>query len=318
MSDLLAAWDLGPAALTELGATHNHAYRVDVDAGSRYLLRLHVARRRQHEIDLELDWLDVLAARGGPSVPVPQRTRDGSWTATVEVAVPDDDEIGLRRAVVDASGGRVERRLASLLTWHDGEMLSSLPASADAGPFAETLAALHAVGADPAAVGLAGQRRRYDADYATTRLERLVEGYPGIMSDGSTADALAGAIEELRATLAEAGPPIMVHGDYHPGNLIQGPTGVSVIDFDRCGLGPAGLDVAAAIMYLAPRQRAQFHRAYTAAGGSTGVPDERFGAFIFLAYLDNVTHLASLPSERERMPANIAQLAAIARAVVTG
>ncbi|RII93476.1 aminoglycoside phosphotransferase family protein, partial [Clavibacter michiganensis] len=173
-------------------------------------------------------------------------------------------------------------------------------------------------GADPAAVALAGQRRRYDADYASARLQRLVEGYPGIMADGSTADALAGAIEELRATLAQAGPPIMVHGDYHPGNLIQGPAGVSVIDFDRCGLGPAGLDVAAAIMYLAPRQRAQFHRAYTAAGGSTGVPDERFGAFIFLAYLDNVTHLASLPSERERMPANIAQLVAIARAVVTG
>ncbi|RIJ54894.1 phosphotransferase, partial [Clavibacter phaseoli] len=156
MSDLLAAWDTGPAALTELGATHNHAYRVDAEGGSRYLLRLHVARRKQHEIDLELDWLDVLAARGWPSVPGPQRTRDGSWTATVEVAVPDDDEVGLRRAVVGASGERVERRLASLLTWHDGEMLSSLPASSDAGPFAETLAALHAAGADPAAVALAG------------------------------------------------------------------------------------------------------------------------------------------------------------------
>jgi Ser/Thr protein kinase RdoA (MazF antagonist) len=318
VSDLLAAWEPGPAALTELGATHNHAYRVDVDGGSRYLLRLHVARRKQREIDIELDWLAMLAARGGPSVPVPQRTREGSWTAAVEVPVPDDDEVGLGRAHLDASGARVERRLATLLTWHDGEMLSSLPASSDAGPFAETLAALHAAGADPEAVALAGQRRRYDADYASARLERLADGYPGVMADGSTADALAGAVGELRATLAEAGPPIMVHGDYHPGNLIQGPTGASVIDFDRCGLGPAGLDVAAAIMYLAPRQRAQFHRAYTAAGGSTGVPDERFGAFIFLAYLDNVTHLASLPSERERMPANIAQLAAIARAVVAG
>ncbi|OUE09222.1 Phosphotransferase enzyme family protein [Clavibacter michiganensis] len=318
MSDLLAAWDLGPAALTELGATHNHAYRVDVDGRPAHLLRLHVARRQQHEIDLELEWLDMLAARGGPSVPGPRRTRDGSWTAIVEAAVPDDDEVGLRRSVIGASGERVERRLASLLTWHDGEMLSSLPASSDAGPFAETLAALHAAGAEPDAVALAARRRRYDADYASTRLGRLVEGYPGIMADGSTAAALAGAVEELRATLALAGPPIMVHGDYHPGNLIQGPDGVSVIDFDRCGLGPAGLDVAAAIMYLAPRQRAQFHRAYTAAGGSTGVPDDRFGAFIFLAYLDNVTHLASLPSERERMPGNIAQLAAIARAVVSG
>ena len=318
MSDLLAAWDLGPAALTELGATHNHAYRVDVDGGSRYLLRLHVARRKPHEIDLELDWLALLAERGGPSVPVPQRTRDGAWTATVEAAVPDDDEVGLRRAVTGASGERVELRLASLLSWHDGDMLSSLPASSDAGPFAEALASLHSAGADPEAVALASRRRRYDADYAATRLERLADGFPGIMADGSTAAALAGAVEELRATLAQAGPPIMVHGDYHPGNLIQGPAGASVIDFDRCGLGPAGLDVAAAIMYLAPRQRAQFHRAYTAAGGSTGVPDERFGAFIFLAYLDNVTHLASLPSERERMPANIAQLVAIARAVVTG
>jgi Ser/Thr protein kinase RdoA (MazF antagonist) len=318
VSDLLAAWDVGPAALTELGATHNHAYRVDVEGAPRYLLRLHVARRKAHEIDLELDWLAMLAAHGGPSVPVPQRTRGGSWTATVEAAVPDDDEVGLRRAIIGSSGARVELRLATLLTWHAGEMLSSLPASADAGPFAETLAALHVAGADPAAVELAGQRRRYDADYAATRLERLVDGYPEIMAERANAGALRGAVEELRGTLAAAGAPIMVHGDYHPGNLILGPSGVSVIDFDRCGLGHAGLDVAAAIMYLAPRQRAQFHRAYTAAGGSTGVPDERFGAFIFLAYLDNVTHLASLPSERERMPANIAQLVAIAQAVVRG
>ncbi|WP_414172718.1 aminoglycoside phosphotransferase family protein [Clavibacter tessellarius] len=291
---------------------------MDVDGGSRYLLRLHVARRKPHEIDLE-------SRLAGPARRA-RRTLGPRAAAHARRRLDRDGRgrrAGRRRGRPAPRGDgrvgeRVELRLASLLTWHDGDMLSSLPASSDAGPFAEALASLHSAGADPQAVALASRRRRYDADYAATRLERLADGYPGIMADGSTAAALAGAVEELRATLAQAGPPIMVHGDYHPGNLIQGPAGASVIDFDRCGLGPAGLDVAAAIMYLAPRQRAQFHRAYTAAGGSTGVPDERFGAFIFLAYLDNVTHLASLPSERERMPANIAQLVAIARAVVTG
>jgi Ser/Thr protein kinase RdoA (MazF antagonist) len=294
-SSLLTAWDIGPHTVHRLGATQNSAYRVDAEDGRRYLLRIHVSHRSPAQIDAELAWLELLTRFGEVAVPDPVRPLDGGWTA-----------------VTDEDG--VPRRM-SLLRWIDGTMLSALPPSADVQPFARALASLHRRGSAPDAAALARTRRVYDAAYAGHRLEVLERNFPAELDLGSTRRDLHTGLSALDAALTDSGDPIMVHGDYHPGNLILGDGRAAVIDFDRCGLGPAAMDVASAILYLLPRQRMRFHAAYADAGGPAQIDKRTFGTFLFLAYLDNVAHLSKVPGERAAMAGNIAQLAAFARAL---
>lgn len=295
VDDLASAWSIGPHTLHRLGASQNHAYRVEAGGEVRYLLRMHVAHRTTQQIDAELAWLELLHADGDVAVPVPVRTRAGGWTS---------------ESMLD---GRLRR--LSLLRWIDGTMLSALPPHADVTPFARTLAALHLRGGRSDARDLAARRRRYDADYARARLAVLEENCPGELDRGTTRADLEHGLRALVAVLAAADEPIMIHGDYHPGNLVLTGDVPAVIDFDRAGLGPAALDVASAILYLLPRQRVRFHSAYADAGGPAGVAPETFGAFLFFAYLDNVAHLSKVASETAAMPGNIAQLAAFGRAL---
>jgi Ser/Thr protein kinase RdoA (MazF antagonist) len=295
VGDLAAAWSIGPHTLHRLGASHNHAYRVEAAGETRYLLRMHVSHRTVSQIDAELTWIELLASEGEVVVPRPVRTRDGAWTSESML------ESRLRRL--------------SLLQWIDGTMLSALPPHADVTPFARSLAALHLRGEGADARDLAGRRRRYDGDYARARLAVIAANCPAEVERGTVRADLEHGLRALEAALAADDEPIMIHGDYHPGNLLLTGDRPAVIDFDRAGLGPAALDVASAILYLLPRQRVRFHAAYADAGGPARVAPETFGAFLFFAYLDNVAHLSKVASESAAMPGNIAQLAAFGRAL---
>jgi Ser/Thr protein kinase RdoA (MazF antagonist) len=295
VDDLAEAWSIGPHTLHRLGASQNHAYRVDAAGEKSYLLRMHVSHRTAKQIDAELTWLELLAADGEVVVPTPVRTRNGAWTS---------------ESVLD---GRIRR--LSLLQWIDGTMLSALPPHADVRPFARSLAVLHLRGQREDARALGGRRRCYDAAYARARLAVLEANCPAELDRGTARADLEHGMRALEATLAADDDPILIHGDYHPGNLVLTGDRPAVIDFDRAGLGPAALDVASAILYLLPRQRVRFHAAYADAGGPARVEPETFGAFLFFAYLDNVAHLSKVASESAAMPGNVAQLAAFGRAL---
>lgn len=295
VDDLTDAWSIGPHTLHRLGASQNHAYRVEAAGEKSYLLRMHVSHRTADQIDAELGWLELLAADGDVVVPVPVRTRDGAWTSESMLE------------------GRVRR--LSLLHWIDGTMLSALPPHADVTPFARSLAALHLRGRSEDARLLATRRRHYDARYARARLAVLQAACPAELQRGTATADIEHGVRALEAALAADDEPIMVHGDYHPGNLVLTGDRPAVIDFDRAGLGPAALDVASAILYLLPRQRVRFHAAYADAGGPARIEPDTFGAFLFFAYLDNVAHLSKVASESAAMPGNVAQLAAFGRAL---
>jgi phosphotransferase family enzyme len=56
--------------------------------------------------------------------------------------------------------------------------------------------------------------------------------------------------EELHRLPWPGGEPL-IHGDFHPFNVIAGPSGPVVIDWTNAGPGPAGLDVALSAVILA-------------------------------------------------------------------
>lgn len=102
-------------------------------------------------------------------------------------------------------------------------------------------------------------------------------GRPLSQRADSVADALRGAPAPLRSQLTEVwalalaapeydGPPVWVHGDLHPRNLLVGRAGATgVIDFGDLGAGDPATDLAAAWMaFDAPGRR----RMRAAMGGS--------------------------------------------------
>lgn len=59
----------------------------------------------------------------------------------------------------------------------------------------------------------------------------------------------------LDAHRANARPPAIVHGDWHPGNMIfDGPEIVAICDFDNCRIGSRDRELAQAMVYLSMKR----------------------------------------------------------------
>lgn len=59
----------------------------------------------------------------------------------------------------------------------------------------------------------------------------------------------------LDAHRANARPAALVHGDWHPGNMIfDGPEIVAIVDFDNCRLGSRDRELAQAMVYLSMKR----------------------------------------------------------------
>ena len=72
-----------------------------------------------------------------------------------------------------------------------------------------------------------------------------------------------------------AGPPVWLHGDLHPANILVHDGRVSgVIDFGDITSGDPAVDLAVAWMLLPPRLHGAFRAAYLAAGGAPGSAED--------------------------------------------
>ncbi len=78
----------------------------------------------------------------------------------------------------------------------------------------------------------------------------------GIELEASTSDRLKKILEYgLDAHRANARASAIVHGDWHPGNMIfDGPEIVAICDFDNCRLGSRDRELAQALVYLSMKR----------------------------------------------------------------
>lgn len=213
--------DLADRPLRPLGSGWDNAI---VRVGEDLLVRL---PRRAAAVPLvtnEQRWLPALAPRLPLPVPVPIRTGRASerypWPWSVCRWMPG-------RSALDAPPS--DPATAATL----GRFLAALhepaPTDAPANPFRGVALAI----CDPVV------RRRID------RLGSEVDG-----------PALLALWERLAATPPWPGPPVWIHGDLHPGNLVvDGGSLVGVIDFGDITSGDPATDLAVAWTLLDPRDR---------------------------------------------------------------
>src|SRR5690349_14656676 len=84
-------------------------------------------------------------------------------------------------------------------------------------------------------------------------------------------DAVRRAWDAALAASGYDGPPVWLHGDLHPANILVNDGQVSgVIDFGDITAGDPASDLSVAWMLLPPGRHASFWSAYQAAGGRVG------------------------------------------------
>jgi aminoglycoside phosphotransferase (APT) family kinase protein len=172
----------------------------------------------------------------------------------------------------------------SVAPWLEGEIAARVPpadpydAATRLGAF---LAALHV----PAPAGappnpFRGVPLEARAPGVATRIEQL-----GPLIDGDAAGRLW---HELHATPPWAGPPLWLHGDLHPANvLVSGGRVAAVIDWGDITAGDPATDLSIAWMLLPAPVRSAFRAAASDVDDDTWTRAQAWALALALAYLAN-------------------------------
>jgi Ser/Thr protein kinase RdoA (MazF antagonist) len=250
--EALAVFPIEPQGLELVSLSENVTFRVrDRSDGAAYVLRLH--RPGYHtldELNSERVWTRALAA-AGIAVPIPLVMRDGGDYVPVPV-----------RAL-----GQV--RQAGMAQWTEGELLVDVLERSDDAAAAER--AFEQLGAIEAAMHNQSSAWRPPPGFVRHTVDR-----DGLMGDApfwgpfwdhpvftqaeralviATRDRIRGAMDRYGRDPATYG---MIHADLHPGNLLVGASGLTVIDFDDAAFGWHLYDIAVALVH---QQRSPHFRA---------------------------------------------------------
>lgn len=240
----LLAWGITDAQVDLIKYRENAVFSVSSVDGTRGVLRVHRPRYRSDEhIRSELSWMKALA-ESGVSTPDALRTRTGDVLAVVE------------------ADGVPEPRQCDLLSWVDGQPLGSLESGVDMDEatvrsmyrtVGEVAARIHAHGRSwerprsfarrPWDVGaLVGEDPTFGRFW---ELELLTEDQLALLFK-----ARDRASERLKAFGQASDCYGLVHGDLVPDNILHGPGGLRVVDFDDCGDSWYAFELATSVFPL--------------------------------------------------------------------
>lgn len=226
----LAHWGSLGAPLRLVWQSENVVYETTLRDGTRAALRLHRPGYQGREgIEVELEWCERLATAGVP-VAQPIRAVNGRLTA------------GL--------GGRV----VSCLRWIEGtpmgqadEPLAGSAVAARAVELGGLIAALHDA-SDAGACPAPFTRKPWDADALLGDQPRWGRFWENPALSVEERALLLDARELARGILAQARDFGPIHADVIRTNVMLGPEGMTLIDFDDSGPGWRLYDLASALI----------------------------------------------------------------------
>ena len=229
--------------------------------GSRLLVRLPRRALGAEIIVNEQRWLSLLAPRLPLPIPAPERTGvpalgyPYSWS--VVPFIP-----GIPASSVFAAGGPAALAVPDALDW--AVVTASL---------ARFLGALHVPAPadaprNPRRGGPLASRAGLFAD--NLQIALAADGAAGGVPRASR-NAVLGAWADALAAPVYAGPPLWLHGDLHPANILHSERRLSgVIDFGDITAGDPASDLSVAWMLLPLEWHGAFRAGYAAAGGPGG------------------------------------------------
>ncbi|MFY9926680.1 MAG: aminoglycoside phosphotransferase family protein [Streptosporangiaceae bacterium] len=227
----------------------NELYRI----GDRLVARLPRRAVAAEIIKNEQRWLPGLAPRLPLPIPYPERTGGPAhgypYSWSVVPYLPGVPAAQVRS--FDPAGA------AAAVGGFLGALHGPAPADAPANPFR--------------GVPLAERAGSFAANLA------LLDGQAD--HDHLDRDAVLRVWDAALAAPGYGGPPVWLHGDLHPANLLVNDGQVSgVIDFGDITAGDPASDLSVAWMLLPLRCHASFWSAYQAAGGADGRADDALWA----------------------------------------
>jgi Ser/Thr protein kinase RdoA (MazF antagonist) len=240
----LKAFPIDPVDLELVLLSENVTFKVkDRTRGAPFVLRLH--RPGYHTLDelkSEPLWTQALND-AGIAAPVPLTARSGEHYVPV---------------IIPSTG---EQRHAGMASWTEGELLSDImEATGDAGVLAGYFGQLGGVLA-----ALHNQACAWRAPASFTRHMLDAEGLMGAVpfwgpfwehpAFSPVEQALLKRTRnDVHAMLGRYGKDpsqfSLIHADLHPGNILVGQEGLTVIDFDDAGFGWHVYDIAVALKYF--------------------------------------------------------------------
>ena len=291
----LDLWDLpggsDGAQVRLMNVSENRTYRVEGAGGIRAVLRLHRAGyHSRRAVESELAWIAALDAAGAVAVPRVIAGRDGQ---AVQLRSPP---------------GAGEPRLLVLFEHVPGRAPDEgrdLPAAFER--LGAIAARCHAHARSWAAPDRF-ERPRWDA--------AAVFGPDPIWGDWRRAPHVDGAVRPVleaveagvRARLASYGTAPdrfgLIHADMRLANLLDGPGGLTVIDFDDCGAGWLLYDFAAAVSFLEadprlPRLKAAWLRGYAGIRPPPPGAHDEMDTFVMLRRMALLAWVGSRPASPE-------------------
>ena len=236
LQEILASYGLAEAQTHLLGSLWNRVYRVEVNNGTLYSLRL-CPPEVQNSSNLadELAWLELVARQQQVRVPSPVRNQQGDLITVI--STPDG------------------QRLSCLFAWVEGEPAKQHLTAAVMRQIGRAVAKLHqlarAFGGPFQAQGFrAGYR--YNSQLAASHRDWIAAHQTEIGI--AQVRLLEAAVTWLIAELAEIGETRdnfgIIHADLHFGNFLVQADQVSVIDFDQVGCGHYLYDLAVLLVEL--------------------------------------------------------------------
>ena len=306
----LGRYGMAGARVVPLLHGRNAVFRVEVQPGQRYVLRVHgPGSGEAAELRSELGWLQALRRDTGLAVPEPVATMDGELVCAAEAS------------------GVPETRRCVLLRWMDGRFLYNVQPS---------LERLRRIGAFMARLHRHAERFEPPAGFVRDRQDarsllggwardpesrrRTWDGSPGPLTREDEAlveralERLRPAAEALRPTPDAFG---LIHADLHPANILLHRGQVRAIDFDDCGFGYFAYDLAVLLTHLEEKRwsdqagkRAALLQGY---GSVRPLPESQAAllpTFIALRRLESVPWLVRMsthPTMRQWVPRELAE-----------